>query len=989
MVFVRQNQLQHQVAMPPSPVSTSTVDIFKTVDDMDRASNPSRRVQFQQLPPVQESSIESINGGAPLAPSDHNDPFAALRSKSKSANNSPSTSSDQSASVKDSSHLSEPTDLQSNIQRGKFDLGLMQLAASAQSRTPKLDPSTAEFAPGVALQAPAMYTQQTSMGDARDQNNVAVAFNAFQPQGGVSFDGVGPVNHPGPNMFAQYTDVVSSPAANGTPRGYTTFPAQIGGPQAQPPVPFPQNHGMTIINGMVPQAVRSGVNGTGGMIHSGPDGRGLQQQHFNTSGVAFGVPNGNGIQHHAHNMNGAFVTGNGHAPQQPVNMSETAFGMPIGDGVYQANNMNGSNGRNFAIGYGDGAQQHGNSAQGMIVTTPSTMNGFPNDARGMTPVATGSNGSHCEKLSINTLQAHLNLGNEYPQAQPNQKPAFHHGVTGQAQPSNQSTPFRPQNNVVMQQQHYTNRSGAGSPYGQSTPAQPVSMYNSPVGTMTPSQYMSSPSYRGRTDPRSSGTHANAMAEPPPRFALPTHVPVHQQVYNNVISPSSAGGQSSPQGTVASPGHSSSNSVVDPFNGPALPGVIQPIEPSTALVLHESAVPVQIRNMRSKQLNELTAGPTGRPRPETALDAANFPFIESARNAQPTTHSGVVKLKNIPFGTKRSEVLAFLGRNSKVLNDSQEPVHIIMERVTSKTNDAYVEFMSMQAAVNAVEKHQKTVAGGRLSRLGDRPIEVELSSQAALMKDLFPLAKGVRWEGPVPVILEDHPSEPWNCFKGFVSDEEMAMLVKHVEVPQRSPFSRDCPQRPFEGMISILRKLPWYKTEYITIKQRHSVYSACIQLLRLLQNAVRERKNEDHLTEQLLKRLWTSAMLCHGFTVTMKDNIAYQVGLSEDRLREFNMPRFANMWVHAYTLCPKPGTPLDVLEYYIAIIREETTRTVGLQQPNIQAQIHNEGTQTSLYWGYFFKELNLPHGPDFDNMTLSQMAEREFCALTNIISRAFA
>lgn len=162
-------------------------------------------------------------------------------------------------------------------------------------------------------------------------------------------------------------------------------------------------------------------------------------------------------------------------------------------------------------------------------------------------------------------------------------------------------------------------------------------------------------------------------------------------------------------------------------------------------------------------------------------------------------------------------------------------------------------------------------------------------------------------------------------------------MKHVEVPQRvsetpsayssldqsancvlwqSPFSRDCPQRPFECMISTLRKLPWYKTDCITIKQRHSVYSACIQLIRLLQHAIKERKDEEHLTSQLLKRLWTSAMLCHGFTVTMRDNIAYQVDIPEDRLREFNMPRFANMWVHAYTLCPKPGTPLDVLEVCI-------------------------------------------------------------------------
>lgn len=212
------------------------------------------------------------------------------------------------------------------------------------------------------------------------------------------------------------------------------------------------------------------------------------------------------------------------------------------------------------------------------------------------------------------------------------------------------------------------------------------------------------------------------------------------------------------------------------------------------------------------------------------------------------------------------------------------------------------------------------------------------------------------------------------------------------------------------MISTLRKFPWYKAESITIKQRHSIYNACIKLLRLLQQAIKEKKNDGHLTEQLLRRLWTSAMLCHGFTVTMKDNIAFQVGLPDDRLREFNMPRFANMWVHSYTLAPKPGTPLDVLEvslhrpplntgqaltdcfppqWYIALIREETHRTVGLQLPNIQAQIHKEGTLTDLYWGFYYKELNLPHGPEFDNITLAQMADREFGCITNILARALS
>lgn len=138
---------------------------------------------------------------------------------------------------------------------------------------------------------------------------------------------------------------------------------------------------------------------------------------------------------------------------------------------------------------------------------------------------------------------------------------------------------------------------------------------------------------------------------------------------------------------------------------------------------------------------------------------------------------------------RSEIIAFLGRNSKILNDTEEPVHIIMERVTSKTNDAYIEFMSPQGAVAAVDRYQKNIAMGRHARLGDRPVEIELSSQSSLMKDLFPLAKGVRWDGARPVILQDHPTEPWSCFKGFITEEEMTMLVKHVEVPQRASSTR--------------------------------------------------------------------------------------------------------------------------------------------------------------------------------------------------------
>lgn len=108
----------------------------------------------------------------------------------------------------------------------------------------------------------------------------------------------------------------------------------------------------------------------------------------------------------------------------------------------------------------------------------------------------------------------------------------------------------------------------------------------------------------------------------------------------------------------------------------------------------------------------------------------------------------------------------------------------MDRVTSKTMDAYVEFMTFEDAMRAVERHHLNVAKGRYPRLGDRAVELQISSQSHLMKDLFPIARGVCWYGVVPEIMPHDDSQPWNNFKGFISEEEMNMLGKHVEAPHR-------------------------------------------------------------------------------------------------------------------------------------------------------------------------------------------------------------
>lgn len=141
---------------------------------------------------------------------------------------------------------------------------------------------------------------------------------------------------------------------------------------------------------------------------------------------------------------------------------------------------------------------------------------------------------------------------------------------------------------------------------------------------------------------------------------------------------------------------------------------------------------------------------------------------------------------IPYSVNRPEIIAFLGRNARITNDMEhEPVHIVMERVTSKTLDAYVEFTSFDEAVAAVNRFEVNRTGGRGGRLGQRHVEIELSSQDVLMKELFPKTKNVRWNGGVPIIAPTNPDDIYNSgFQGFISKEELVMLVKHVEAPQR-------------------------------------------------------------------------------------------------------------------------------------------------------------------------------------------------------------
>lgn len=143
---------------------------------------------------------------------------------------------------------------------------------------------------------------------------------------------------------------------------------------------------------------------------------------------------------------------------------------------------------------------------------------------------------------------------------------------------------------------------------------------------------------------------------------------------------------------------------------------------------------------------------------------------------------------IPYGITMAEVQQFILKHitpSDLLQPHRDgfPFHIIMERSTGKTMDAFIEVQTPEIAADAVDRNFR---GMKFSKLGQRHVNLELSSQAQLLKDLFPRARSVVWDegnGGAPYLIEN--IDPYSSgFNGFVTDEELNGMIRHAETPQR-------------------------------------------------------------------------------------------------------------------------------------------------------------------------------------------------------------
>ena len=208
--------------------------------------------------------------------------------------------------------------------------------------------------------------------------------------------------------------------------------------------------------------------------------------------------------------------------------------------------------------------------------------------------------------------------------------------------------------------------------------------------------------------------------------------------------------------------------------------------------------------------------------ETFFDS--LPVIEAYRYAVPST-AGVIRIRNIPFATPRSEITAFVGRNAQIVSQPEgspyHAVHIIMERHTGKTMDAFIELARISEATYVVSQFQRRLLTGRAPKVGNREVEVELSSQEELMAELFPRAKNVRWVGAEPVITDIvesyYPGTTATGFNGFLQDEEVVMAVKHADTPHR---------------VSILdvTHLLLVHADTLAVSVRAALYVACVRVV---------------------------------------------------------------------------------------------------------------------------------------------------------------
>ncbi|KFY74950.1 hypothetical protein V499_05049 [Pseudogymnoascus sp. VKM F-103] len=379
-----------------------------------------------------------------------------------------------------------------------------------------------------------------------------------------------------------------------------------------------------------------------------------------------------------------------------------------------------------------------------------------------------------------------------------------------------------------------------------------------------------------------------------------------------------------------------------------------------------------------------------PTPKTARELGQetpTPLLRSRRNESVTNVTRSFKTESMNDPPPSFSING--RRQSTTTDSSQVSPHTVPEKTARGDSDAVDPFYAESTDI-AIYGKKARFDFGTPARAAVMPLHVSLyqpapgpsTHLAALCPNgakpdaLFPKAVNVVWKGSDPQISAE--CDLYNSgFKGFISREELVMLVKHVEAPQRSPFSSECPQRPFECLISSVIKYPWHKVHDITIGDRDALFQTAIALCKNLIERIDSGGQDLALNDRLLKRVQRAVLNCCGFSESQKDDFAFLFRMTS---LEAGLPPHADHWSVFKTIGAKRNWNQDVILYYIALLREATTSSALVSLAERSAK----GLQTGAL--SVFGNIEIEYPKDVSNMSLSAVGEIEWHAIEALLRK---
>ncbi|KAJ5367964.1 uncharacterized protein N7496_007724 [Penicillium cataractarum] len=358
-----------------------------------------------------------------------------------------------------------------------------------------------------------------------------------------------------------------------------------------------------------------------------------------------------------------------------------------------------------------------------------------------------------------------------------------------------------------------------------------------------------------------------------------------------------------------------------------------------------------------------------------LDPSECP-IGSEADLRARPYNAVVLIENIPYTVTRQEVVQFFGRDANLAPGW--PVHIIMERSTGKTMACYVEFAHPVDAQRAVDRIKQKHDSNQGPRMGNRYVDVVVSSQNALMKALFPRANCIDWVSGRPVqVPPPADDEGAPGFTGFLTAEELFCVARHAREPNRSAYATKVPQRTYESIISTVWKFPWYVKHMYTVHARNKLFYTLKSMIEVLVERL-EATQTMGLDGRLVTELLRAGLECPAFNPRMKFVLAEA---SEDQgiLRRMHMQWLQLFPFDTLTWLP-PNNPIK-LEFYAGLIARGQPDRI----PEGMKRLCFEDDVPKLFGNFWFEWLSEPAA----NKLFSVAAAEEKQLLRSLLTSGFA